>query len=74
MAWTFTKNGTIISGMEGSDGKDECLQVSSKDESTVVVGPCLGALREQWKINGTYLCRVHPAHGKLADMSNISGK
>ena len=37
MAWTFTKKGTVISGMEGSDGKDECLQVSSKDESTYSV-------------------------------------
>eukprot|EP01043_Picozoa_sp_COSAG02_P082452 COSAG02_NODE_20674_length_820_cov_0.754508_1_plen_39_part_10 len=39
--------------MQGADGADECLQVSSKDESTVVVGPCRGAQREQWVINGT---------------------
>jgi hypothetical protein len=27
MAWTFLKNGSIISGMQAADGADQCLQV-----------------------------------------------
>lgn len=44
MAWSFKSTGQIVSGMSSQ----QCLQVSSKDESSVVVGPCVGAEREKW--------------------------
>ena len=64
MAWTFTSNGSVISGLQGADGSDECLQVSSKDERTIVVGPCVGAKREKWAIHGT---EIRSAFGGCID-------
>eukprot|EP00039_Didymoeca_costata_P021705 m.345237 g.345237 ORF g.345237 m.345237 type:complete len:764 (+) comp25973_c0_seq1:95-2386(+) len=48
MAWTFTSDGRIRSGMSGRN----CLQVDEHDETTVIVGPCTGSQREYWKRNG----------------------
>ena len=53
MAWRFSefplRNGTIVSGMAGADGKlSQCIQVDAKDMSSVVLGTCTGGLHERW--------------------------
>jgi len=58
MAWSFTSNGSIVSAILDSHGGEQCLQVSDKDESSVVVGPCVGAKRESWKVDGRQIKSV----------------
>ena len=50
--------------MQAPGGGDQCLQVSAKDESTVVVGLCTGAKREQWRVNGS---AIQSAFGGCVD-------
>lgn len=50
--------------MQAGGGGDQCLQVSAKDESTVVVGLCTGAKREQWRVNGS---AIQSAFGGCVD-------
>ena len=52
--------------MQLPTGRDRCLQVSAKDESSVVVGPCVGAKREQWKVQGA---TIRSAFGGCIDNS-----
>lgn len=70
MAWRMLANGTILSGMsKGGTVFDQCLQVSSKDESTIVVGPCRGAKRETFSIVGK---TVQSAFGGCIDNAATS--
>ena len=55
MAWIFNPNGTIVSAMPSVTGGalDQCLQVSDKDNITVMLGLCSGAESEVWSVKGT---------------------